>query len=58
MAIWRRALIDIPYKLMDILSVWLRLYLLIVFGLSAIIGPGMALILLVLWYGFGIRWGW
>lgn len=51
-------LIDLPARLADIGWRWYRLYLIIALLLA---GPGLLLMgtmVLVLWFGFGIRWGW
>jgi hypothetical protein len=58
MAQLRYWLIDLPAQGTDILAKWYRLYMLIVLSIA---GPGcllMVLTTLILWFGFGIRWGW
>lgn len=55
---WRYWLIDGPARLTEIGAVWYRAYLTLILIL---VGPGlllMALLVLGLWWGFGIRWGW
>lgn len=37
---------------------WYHLYVFIVIVLAAVILPTMVLAILVLYFGFGIRWGW
>jgi hypothetical protein len=55
---WRRvasiALVDIPA---GIVSVWYRMYVVFI-ALASILTVGVVVIVLVLWFGFGIRWGW
>lgn len=51
-------LIDVPAQITEAVGVWYRLYWLIVACLCALVAPAMVLSVLVLWFGFGIRWGW
>ena len=37
---------------------WHRIYWLIVTVFASTVLPLMVLTMLVLWFGFGIRWGW
>lgn len=55
---WRYWLIDLPATITEAGFVWYRLYWLVVVCLCALVGPVMALSVVVLWFGFGIRWGW
>lgn len=55
---WRRVLIDIPARITEVGYVWYRLYWLIVLSVIAVVLPAMVVSTLVLWFGFGIRWGW
>ena len=51
-------LVDGPARITEVGFTWYRLYMLVVLFIA---GPGlilMALTVLVLWFGFGIRWGW
>jgi hypothetical protein len=55
---WRYWLIDLPARTTEVAQTWYRLYFTVVLLLA---GPGLLLMVLtavVLWYGFGIRWGW
>lgn len=51
-------LIDLPAQITEAIGVWYRLYWIVVACLCALVGPAMVLSVLVLWFGFGIRWGW
>ena len=51
-------LIDLPARITEVGFAWYRLYFLVVLWAVALIAPVMALTTLVLWFGFGIRWGW
>lgn len=55
---WRTFLVDWPARVTEVLSTWVRLYFVIVFGVIAVVAPLMVLTTLVLWFAFGIRWGW
>jgi hypothetical protein len=55
---WRRYLIEIPARITEVASVWYRLYWIVVMCLAALIGPALVIAVLVLYFGFGIRWGW
>jgi hypothetical protein len=51
-------LIDLPARATEVGQTWYRAYFTAVLLLA---GPGLLLMVLtavVLWYGFGIRWGW
>jgi hypothetical protein len=50
----RRLLIDIPAKLFD---GWILLYQLVTIAL-VLAAMGSVTALLILWFLFGIRWGW
>lgn len=55
---WRYWLIDLPARATEVGFVWYRVYLLVALVIA---GPGlllMVLLVLILWYAFGIRWGW
>jgi hypothetical protein len=54
----RRLFLDWPAKLTEVLLVWYRLYFALLLVLAAATLPAMVLAMLVLWFGFGIRWGW
>jgi len=51
---WRRWVIDVPAKAVD---VWFLGYRLLLTGMTIVCVTGVVL-MLVLWFGFGIRWGW
>lgn len=51
-------LVDAPLTVWSWALAWYRLYWLILGVLGAIVLPLMVLSMLVLWFGFGIRWGW
>lgn len=55
---WQFWLIDGPARLTEILFKWYRLYMLVVLSIAALTLPTMLVIVLGLWFGFGIRWGW
>jgi hypothetical protein len=55
---WRYWLIDLPARATEVGYVWYRVYFLALLWLAALTVPGMVLTILVLWFGFGIRWGW
>ena len=55
---WRYWLIDLPARLLDIAVTGYGLYLIAVISLAAIGLPLMGAVILILWFGFGIRWGW
>ena len=54
MASWRYWLIDVPATVTDI---WWRFWLIVVTLLTMACFVSVTLNL-VLWFGFGIRWGW
>lgn len=58
MPCWQRWLVDIPARITEVGFTWYRLYLLIVCAVAALTLPAMVLTMLVLWFVFGIRWGW
>lgn len=51
-------LIDLPAQITEVASVWFRLYFLAILWVAALSLPVTVLSTLVLWFGFGIRWGW
>jgi hypothetical protein len=51
-------LIDVPSQITECCYVWYRLYFLLLLLLAAVTVPALVLGMLVLWYGFGIRWSW
>ena len=55
---WRRWLVDAPARITEVGFVWYRAYLLILCTIGALTVPVMVVTMLVLWYVFGIRWGW
>lgn len=55
---WRRWFVDIPAQVTEVGMVWYRAYLMVVLVIGAFVVPVVGLIALVLWFGFGIRWGW
>lgn len=55
---WRYWFVELPAHLTDVALVWYRLYMTVILLIA---GPGLMLCvvtMLVLWFGFGIRWGW
>lgn len=55
---WRYWLIDVPAHITEVGLVWYRLYWLVVLSIAALVLPVTVVTILVLWFGFGIRWGW
>ncbi len=55
---WHRWLIDVPAHLTEVGATWYRLFFTWVILAVAVVCPFMVLSTLVLWFGFGIRWGW
>ena len=55
---WRRVLIDWPARVVEVGFIWYRLYLLVLLWAAGTIPLVTVSIVLLLWYGFGIRWGW
>ena len=55
---WRTFLIDWPARITEVGFVWYRLYLLVLLWAVATVPLATVLMALMLWYGFGIRWGW
>ena len=55
---WRRVLIDVPARIVEVGYVWYRLYVLALLWAAATIPLLTVGAALLLWYGFGIRWGW
>lgn len=55
---WRYWLIDLPSTITEVGMAWFRLYFFLVTLVAAITGPALVLAMLILWFGFGIRWGW
>jgi hypothetical protein len=51
-------LIDLPASLADVGLAWYRLYLAVVLLIAGPVLLLTVLTTLVLWMGFGIRWGW
>jgi len=51
-------LIEFPTRVADVAAALCRLYFVVALGLTAIVAPLTVIALLILWYGFGIRWGW
>ena len=51
-------LITVPLKIVSVLLWWSSVFWTAMWTLAAITLPIMALAMLVLWFGFGIRWGW
>lgn len=50
----KTALVEIP----DIIvTIWLRVYT-VILAVGSLVLWAMLVIVLVLWFGFGIRWGW
>lgn len=56
--LWRYWLLELPARIAEVAAVWYRVYFTIVICVAAIILPLMTLVILILWFGFGIRWGW
>lgn len=55
---WRKWLIDVPARITEIGYTWYRMYMLVVLVIAGPCALLMGLGILVLYYGFGIRWGW
>jgi hypothetical protein len=55
---WRYWLIDVPARIVDFVNLCYHYYLLVVFTVAAVTCIPMVLTISVLWFGFGIRWGW
>lgn len=55
---WRYWLIDLPARVTEVASVWYRLYFVVMLVIAGPILLLTVLTTLVLWFGFGIRWGW
>ena len=58
MASLRYWLVDVPARITEAGYVWYRLYFLFLLWIAALTVPLTVLTMLVLWFGFGIRWGW
>lgn len=58
MPTWRHVLIDAPTSVTNVVATWYRLYITVVLFICAVGPLSVLLTALVLWYGFGIRWGW
>lgn len=55
---WRSRIVDTLAKAVSIILTAYRAYLVV---LLLVIGPGLVLMvsaMFLLWFGFGIRWGW
>lgn len=55
---WRYWLVELPSRTTEVASVWFRLYFTVLLVIAAVSVPATVLAMLVLWFGFGIRWGW
>lgn len=55
---WRTVLIDGPARITEIALTWYRLYVMVLLWMAALTAPTMAAATLILWFGFGVRWGW
>ena len=51
-------LVELPATITEVGLVWFRLYFLVLIVIAALTVPVVSLTMLVLWFGFGIRWGW
>ena len=51
-------LLDVPLAIWRAMLWWHRVYFTFLIVVSSTVLPLMVLITLVLWFGFGIRWGW
>ena len=58
MASLRYWLVELPARITEAGFVWYRAYVLFLCLIAALTLPVMVLTMLVLWFGFGIRWGW
>ena len=54
----RTLLVDWPARITEVGFIWYRLYLMVVLWMAATVPLTTVFAGLVLWYGFGIRWGW
>lgn len=55
---WRALLIDGPAHITEVAIVWYRLYSIALLWIVALTVPAVTLATLILWFGFGVRWGW
>ena len=55
---WRTVLIDGPTAVAEVAAAWYRLYVIALLWVVVLTAPTMALATLVLWFVFGVRWGW
>jgi hypothetical protein len=51
-------LIELPSRITEVACVWYRLYFVFLLLLAALTVPALLLAMVVLWFGFGVRWGW
>lgn len=51
-------LVTVPIRIVRYALLWSQVYWTFIYAAGAIILPTMVLTMLVLWFGFGIRWGW
>lgn len=51
-------LVTVPTTAVSWLLWWNRVYWTALYAIAAVVFPVMVLTMLVLWLGFGIRWGW
>jgi hypothetical protein len=51
-------LIELPSRITEVAYVWYRLYFVFLLLLAALTVPALLLAMVVLWFGFGVRWGW
>lgn len=51
-------LVTVPVAAVSWLLWWNRVYWTALYAIAAVVFPVMVLTMLVLWFGFGIRWGW
>jgi hypothetical protein len=58
MTAWRYWLVELPARITEVGLTWYRLYMFLLYALIAVIAPVTVIAMLVLWFGFGIRWGW
>ena len=55
---WRYWLMDLPARITEISLVWYRVWFMLTLWIAALAGVVTVSMVLVLWFGFSIRWGW
>jgi hypothetical protein len=56
--LWRLLLIEIPANMTEVAMVWYRVYLTVILFIGGPILTLSVLVMLLLPFVFGIRWGW